>query len=1831
MNVQSNNSLVFSAKSPRGQRLSITARNQVEHVAAQVKKNSEELLKLKELSKTTDRSWDTFYKDFVQFKSETNLPSMSISPAPPSEKMVMRTKLLKCLISINKREEFYNLPPEIQRIFNLIDFHKQSILDENLSEEAFEVLSKDLKNDLESKTTRGLVDSFFNDMSSSFNGYSHLPNRPQMNFLPDSMNFPRMLENMLGDFSTDLKSTLPDKQLLDRLMEALGSLTNNVDSKFSSFSWFLPMIGSIVGGTNFFVSGCKTSLTLCIICTIYLFFFHWDKIGEPVIELFMKFYSSLFDSIPEDSIEMENVPQMSTDNLLDTSVIVLSGIFNFLVPGATTKSTFDFVSSYARGRNGLLPMMKSLISVLELCLNKAMATFPGWKYYSLLKTNHYDLDVWLEEARDLISRYNLNQLTRTQTNGILLTDLVKRGEDMFKQLPRTSDTNNWCSIIMKDLTELKKIAQDYAKFTKEGSRVETVGVLIRGGPGVHKTISMQAIAKLLALQELPQELRDTFDENATDYVHVRVPGATFEDGFSDKAIVQCIDDYAQAVDVPGLAGEFIHTIHACSPFPYNVNMADLKDKGKVFYKALYMLCTSNAVTLKADSIISTDALLRRFPIDVIQTIKVEHCTDETKDGDIWHRKPKHAVIPSAIDFSIFEFHVGREKTGTWQTSEIIDFRELFKRITAENKKRQRHYELNKQSIESLMDLVAFPQSQGRNCSPEDNYVEMLMTECLDPHSPIRRDLLHLMSQHYTREEPFNGSTREYCYHLIDCYGLENLVVFFIDSDGSGEDVGRIMRFIDSPRSTAKSYAFLKPTFYQDMMSYLESFYRDAKFWGLYLFTQTPRIAVYMGALGIITSLLYPYLVKFSRFIFSMFSSTRIVDFDLPLDDYPLQAQATMFEVEREGNQYTVFHFSEEEFKKVKKALPQYYEKLRFVPCTFEKNVPHCAVLIDNARDKVYMCSESFGREVFKDFQCDEHNNFIQFLRQHPEKIGKEFYSAELKTASGAEEEFAIKTMESSSQSFGHSDKLKGSQNPRTMIQSFGHSDKMKTTRTVPVTRPQMGNTDDPTAYDVSKKGYFKNAFLMSYRGAIDDDWCRAGIVFFPRDRMGLMPYHFYKTFLEFMKYEKDFGSGKVKFTRPEHKDPTFICSIGDFMSFCVPFEEAKSQDLIMFQLPNTFQRVSNLTKSFYLEKDYQWLTRNVPVIGMFHANGHHISHVANSRLMMEPMNVIATKLKPHGNLEGYQIARSLCVNLNTTVGDCGTIYAGVNRATEGRKFLAMHVSGNAQVGFAALVYQEFLERYYVLMPDQTSADIPDLPSSIPQICHERMLYVGDLSPAPSHSTRSTIVKSAAYGKLGSVTTAPSTLRPLYREDGTLADPWANAVENYCQPIPDLDLEVLADAAEDFRVFLKENKPHKVQHRLLTIEEALEGIESELDFAPLKGSTSPGYPMNLSKDSNLKKKYFSFPKGSIEREGVLQEIILLVNDSLNKLYLGVVPFFPCVDNLKDERRSLQKVKDALTRMFSGTPFIYLIICRMYFGTFLLEIHKNRIHNGMAIGVQVYSGEWHHIAMKLKEHLVDDDDKGVGAGDYKAFDGSQNAIVMMKILDIIQDTYDDDYRDVRTLLFESMIHSYHIIKGQVYQWNGSLPSGHLLTALVNCMTNHINFRYCWIKSGLAIALFSLSVYLIVMGDDNYFSVAPEYRPLFNEMKLVSLMASLGMTYTTEFKGEATEPFRTLVEPEFLKRTFLFDPVTNEYVAPLRLSVILDMPNWTRSGGMRQVIAASNLSTAHLELSLHPKEIYDKYQPLFVSIKEECYDDINFSFPIYSNYYNTRKKIRSSVASF
>jgi hypothetical protein len=119
---------------------------------------------------------------------------------------------------------------------------------------------------------------------------------------------------------------------------------------------------------------------------------------------------------------------------------------------------------------------------------------------------------------------------------------------------------------------------------------------------------------------------------------------------------------------------------------------------------------------------------------------------------------------------------------------------------------------------------------------------------------------------------------------------------------------------------------------------------------------------------------------------------------------------------------------------------------------------------------------------------------------------------------------------------------------------------------------------------------------------------------------------------------------------------------------------------------------------------------------------------------------------------------------------------------------------------------------------------------------------------------------------------------------------------------------------------------------------------------------------------------------------------------------------------------------------------------------------------------------------------------------------------------------------------------------------------------------------------------------------------------------------MTFTNEAKDDKVYTLRCLHQVEYLKRQFIYDEDSFTFIAPLRLDVVLDIPNWTKAGGLTQKITCDNLSLSHQELSLHSKEVFDKYHPVFVKLKETYFPDHTLSHSIHHKHLATRMVTRN-----
>ena len=285
--------------------------------------------------------------------------------------------------------------------------------------------------------------------------------------------------------------------------------------------------------------------------------------------------------------------------------------------------------------------------------------------------------------------------------------------------------------------------------------------------------------------------------------------------------------------------------------------------------------------------------------------------------------------------------------------------------------------------------------------------------------------------------------------------------------------------------------------------------------------------------------------------------------------------------------------------------------------------------------------------------------------------------------------------------------------------------------------------------------------------------------------------------------------------------------------------------------------------------------------------------------------------------------------------------------------------------------------------------------------------------------------------------------------------------------------------------------------------------------------------------------------------------------------------------------------------------------MYFGKFLNAFVESNYKVGSAIGINPYSLQWDVVARELLKFSQDNTVRNVAAGDFKTYDSDQNPQVLWAVFEVILRWYGDNLtandKQIMFMLYSEITNSRHVNNAHIYEWQSGIPSGNPLTSLLNSIYNHILFRMAYTLAGYDVITFNDNVYLIVLGDDNLFSVSTAVMDKFNEMDMPSYMSRLHMTYTTELKGEATSKFRSLSEVEFLKRSFRFDKKLNRYVAPMNMESIFRPLNWAKKGMMGDQIVVDTCQSGILELSLHGKEIFLKYATLLHELRSRCYPDV------------------------
>jgi hypothetical protein len=668
-----------------------------------------------------------------------------------------------------------------------------------------------------------------------------------------------------------------------------------------------------------------------------------------------------------------------------------------------------------------------------------------------------------------------------------------------------------------------------------------------------------------------------------------------------------------------------------------------------------------------------------------------------------------------------------------------------------------------------------------------------------------------------------------------------------------------------------------------------------------------------------------------------------------------------------------------------------------------------------------------------------------------------------------------------------------------------------------------------------------------------------------------------------------------------YTDKAYTFNFQDCTTSRIIDQQDKPKDSAILALPNPFPNQKELLSHFSNYKDldkYNRINATLPCIRKVSGHPMVYAHVIRNASRFSVCNSDYDYVdQPCSLTHGYSYTAS------TMAGDCGTPLIACNKSLP-KKILAVHVAGSPTGDALATVitHNELLSALSIIpyaaqcsftLPDDIDQDVDIV------IPPGHFIPLGKLSKPCSTSGKTSIRPSPICEAVTPVTTVPSVIKPI-KIDGIVVDPLFKGLAKSGEtPITPFPSDYLALAVADYQsVFLTNINPE--YQRIFTLSEAITGIEGDANLPPVNRKSSAGYPWaNHTGGKPGKTKWLGEEDYIVDNP----EVVAAVDKRLKAAINGDRLLTPWIDCLKDERRDIEKCNAAKTRCFTCGPMDYILLFRQYFMGAIAHMAANKFNNESAIGTNVYSMDWTKIADRLRAkgpHCV--------AIDFSNYDGNLHPEVLFSTLGLYNAFYGDPNdpkialdNKIRTILWMEVVYSTHVARDVLYQLTHSQTSGNPATAPTNTVSHALYLRIVFLilTKGTEfhdISLFRQLISAILYGDDGVYNIHRLLIHLFNQTTLPPAFKLVGMYATDETKGKvACGSTRPLTEISFLKRHFLWDDRNSAYLAPLDLSVVLEMVNWVRGDEDQIESCIENVETSFKELSLHPEPTFSKYSRL------------------------------------
>lgn len=645
---------------------------------------------------------------------------------------------------------------------------------------------------------------------------------------------------------------------------------------------------------------------------------------------------------------------------------------------------------------------------------------------------------------------------------------------------------------------------------------------------------------------------------------------------------------------------------------------------------------------------------------------------------------------------------------------------------------------------------------------------------------------------------------------------------------------------------------------------------------------------------------------------------------------------------------------------------------------------------------------------------------------------------------------------------------------------------------------------------------------------------------------------------------------------------------------------------------------SNITKNFVMSDDLSSLRGNYN--SQMPTYNSPINNIMMSKRSLPDTRMSMNVYKVSDQQIEMEINTSWEYGGATTKGDCGAPII-LNHNSAARKIVGIHMASNGTQGLAQTITQEMLNEGFQQIPQiyqiYSEVDIPcepflgneELVDSVP--LNAGLMVYGRTDLQNSSGGKNKIIPSAFFDYV------PHRTLPTAMTKINGVDPMLKGLLKYGKEVPRIDYTLINRAIADVKnnYYVNGDRLNMDDFtRVLSFEEAVLGVEGEEFITPINRGTSLGYPYALHTKMPGKREAFGTDEWTLNSRlaiKIRKDVEQLVDDCRNGIQRGVY----WADTLKAERRTIKKVEEGKTRVFTAGPVHFTIAFRQYFIGFAAWIMHGRNRNEISVGTNVFSQDWSDIVRKLASRALTQHGLNVVAGDFSNFDGSLSSQILWAILESINEWYDDGEENatIRRTMWMHIVHAMHVNRDIVYQTTHSQPSGCPITAILNSIYNSVVVRISYLicarrhyqetnEDYCSMKCFNDHVAMVSYGDDNLIGISETILGWFNQVTIAEAMLEIGHEYTDETKTGNIVPIRDITDVAYLKRKFVWDERLNRYKAPLDLEVVQEIVQWTKAGTGADSITLTNLDVTMRELSLHSEEVFNKYLGMLRKVCKE-----------------------------